>query len=950
VLNGVVYTDKNKCECCSACLRVCQTKSIRMVDGKAEIIEESCLNCGICVNHCSKRAKQYSSGVYNVGQMVQHRKTAVILAPSYVIVAKKKYACTPGQFCAALRKAGFSLVYESSFGADVVTKVYVDYIDGLIKDKGRENTHVIASPCPALMNFVEKHAPSLIDEFAPILSPMAAQAVLAKYWNDEEIAIVGANPCVAKKSELLDRDLGLYDEDLTFEELINLIDGKGIIPSELEESEFDGIQAFYGAGFPISGGLTKTLEQFSDSAEYNPIGNDYIILEGEDRSTGFLKRMAQRKNEHGTLAGYPLLIDLLYCEGCILGKFLGIDSDLLENRRIISEYTQQRFKRTMENEQKYKGYAILVKNTVQAPEFEKWLEIVDELIKNNKFIRTWNNKLYERKMPNEAELKFILESDGKFNSDDELNCGACGYLTCRERATAVHNGENVLGGCIIHMKQEAKLSSDENLRLRELDKMKTEFMSTVSHELRTPLTSVLGFAKIIKKRLGDVVFPLVNTGDNKVDRAVRQVKDNLDIIISEGERLTTLINDVLDLAKMEAGRVEWEMEPLSVEEIIDRAAAATTSLFEQRGLELNKEMQQDLPRVPGDRDRLIQTIINLISNAVKFTTQGSVTCRATVVGNDVEVSVIDTGIGIAREDQGKVFEKFKQIGDTLTDKPKGTGLGLPICKQIVEQHGGRIWVHSEPGQGSTFSFTLPVFKEPEAEPGKSIDLDSLVKQLQDYAKDGTSGLSWSGKEILLVDDDAGIRSLLRQELEAVGYNIREAKDGMEAISQVKKERPDLIILDVMMPGMSGFDTAAVLKNNPQTADIPVVILSVLEDKDRGYRIGADRYFTKPYNTDYLLDEIEVLLSKGSSRKKVLVVDEDRSTFKTISDALEVRGYTVVEANKGIECIKKALSEQPDMIIIDTLCSEKTNLVKTLCFEKGLNNVVFIMLKEHEKTR
>lgn len=309
MLNGVVFTDKEKCESCSACLRVCQTKSIKIINGKAEIIEESCLNCGMCVNHCSKHAKKYKSSLDNAGRIVNERKTAIILAPSYVILAKKKYACTPGQFCAALRKSGFSLVYEASFGADVVTKVYTDYIAGLVRDKGRENTHVIASPCPALMNFVEKHVPSLIDEFAPILSPMAVQAVLARYWNEGEIAVIGANPCVTKKSELLDEELGLYDEDLTFEELIEFIDNRGIIPSVLEESDFDGIQAYYGAGFPISGGLTKTLEQFTDLTEFNPIGNDYIILEGEDRSTHFLKRMALKKSENGNLSGYPLVND-----------------------------------------------------------------------------------------------------------------------------------------------------------------------------------------------------------------------------------------------------------------------------------------------------------------------------------------------------------------------------------------------------------------------------------------------------------------------------------------------------------------------------------------------------------------------------------------------------------------------------------------------------------------
>jgi signal transduction histidine kinase len=220
---------------------------------------------------------------------------------------------------------------------------------------------------------------------------------------------------------------------------------------------------------------------------------------------------------------------------------------------------------------------------------------------------------------------------------------------------------------------------------------KSNFLSMVSHELRTPLTSVLGFAKIIKKKLDSVIFPEITTEDKKIQKAVKQVGDNIDIIVSEGERLTTLINDVLDLAKLESGKIEWKTEPISVTQIIEQATAATSALFEAKRLELIKELEEDLPEIVGDRDRLVQVVINLISNAIKFTEKGSVTCRVRRTDNAIAVSVIDTGIGIAETDQPQVFEQFKQIGDTLTDKPKGTGLGLPICKQIVEHHGGTLW-------------------------------------------------------------------------------------------------------------------------------------------------------------------------------------------------------------------------------------------------------------------
>jgi signal transduction histidine kinase len=198
---------------------------------------------------------------------------------------------------------------------------------------------------------------------------------------------------------------------------------------------------------------------------------------------------------------------------------------------------------------------------------------------------------------------------------------------------------------------------------------------------------------------------------------MRQVSENLGIIVEESERLTTLINDTLDLAKIEAGRMEWRREPVNVADVIARATAATASLLAGQGPEMIVQVEPGLPSPLGDRDRLIQVVINLISNAVKFTPSGSITCaaRRDLDGAGVVVSVTDTGVGIAPEEHGKVFEQFGQAGDTLTDKPRGTGLGLAICREIVEHHGGRLWLESDVGRGSTFAFTLPSPRDqPEA--------------------------------------------------------------------------------------------------------------------------------------------------------------------------------------------------------------------------------------------
>jgi signal transduction histidine kinase len=243
--------------------------------------------------------------------------------------------------------------------------------------------------------------------------------------------------------------------------------------------------------------------------------------------------------------------------------------------------------------------------------------------------------------------------------------------------------------------------------LKQLDQLKSDFLSTVSHELRTPMTSIVGFVKLVTKKLEKTVFPQLGQ-DPKTLQAVTQVRENLDIIIAENERLTLLINDVLDSVKLEADEVEWNFVPLQPQRLIERATASTAALIKQSRLKFTSELEPDLPVVQGDEDRLLQVLVNLLGNAIKFTDSGQIGLRAQRQGGLVRFSVQDSGRGIAEKDQGRVFDKFKQIGETLTGKPTGTGLGLSICHQIITRHGGSIGLESSVGTGSTFYFTLPV--------------------------------------------------------------------------------------------------------------------------------------------------------------------------------------------------------------------------------------------------
>jgi signal transduction histidine kinase/DNA-binding response OmpR family regulator len=481
----------------------------------------------------------------------------------------------------------------------------------------------------------------------------------------------------------------------------------------------------------------------------------------------------------------------------------------------------------------------------------------------------------------------------------------------------------------------------------QANQAKSAFLANVSHELRTPLTSVLGFSKLIRRRLGETIFPALPDTDPKMARVVEQVRKNVDIIASEGERLTKLINDVLDLAKIEAGKIEWNMKPTDMRGVIEQAVSATASLFEGKPVALRVNAHEPLPVIDGDRDRLIQVIINLISNAVKFTKTGSITCGARLAGDQLEMSVADTGAGIAPQDRNKIFDQFVQVGDQLTEKPQGTGLGLSISKQIVEHHGGRMWVESELGKGTTMFFSLPAGRSPAKleelpENVKRFDIEKLVARLRGPSLQQLPAAAADSQSILVVDDDKGVRELLRQVLEAEGYHVREAADGEEALAEVRRERPNLIILDVMMPKLSGFDVTAVLRNDPTTFEIPIFILSVVHDENRGYRLGVDRYFTKPLDAEGLLSEVHTWMARGQSRKHVLVVDEDATILQTLADALRAQGHHVVAASSGEDGIDKAVSNPPDLVVVRSLVSEKSDLIKTLRFDKGLENVYFLL--------
>ena len=406
-------------------------------------------------------------------------------------------------------------------------------------------------------------------------------------------------------------------------------------------------------------------------------------------------------------------------------------------------------------------------------------------------------------------------------------------------------------------------------RAKELDQLKTDFISTVSHELRTPMTSVVGFAKIIRKKLEQAVFPALDeTGAER--RAADQVQENMDIIVSEAERLTELINDVLDIAKMEAGKVQWRDQPVAMTDVIRQSLDSTRGLWASKGIEVAVDVEEDLPLVRGDRGRLVQVMVNLISNAVKFTDLSPVVCRAHSDGGSLLVSVEDRGVGIPASSLEDIFDKFKQVGDTLTAKPTGTGLGLPICRQIVEHHGGRIWVESEEGKGSVFYFNLPVTRVDRMSDEDMLEECERILPSPDSAMLVREAADGAPPLILVVDDDPTLGRFLTQVFESEGFRVRLVANGEKAVELASELIPNLITMDLMMPGMDGRTAIRCLRHNPFTRHIPILVLSALTE---GVNAGGDVALTKPVDDVRLIEVVTSLLLEKDMRRSCLVLGD-----------------------------------------------------------------------------
>ncbi|MGH7164854.1 MAG: response regulator, partial [Nitrospiraceae bacterium] len=434
---------------------------------------------------------------------------------------------------------------------------------------------------------------------------------------------------------------------------------------------------------------------------------------------------------------------------------------------------------------------------------------------------------------------------------------------------------------------------------------KSEFLANMSHELRTPLNAVIGFSEVLIEKM----FGELN----------QKQEEYLTDILSSGRHLLTLINDILDLSKVEAGRMELELSTFDLPMVLERTLSLVREQASRHAVQLSHEIDRRLGDFTADERKVKQIVLNLLSNAVKFTPNGGkVGVKAEVRDGPVEFSVSDTGIGIVPEDRQKIFDEFYQAARDAKGRREGTGLGLALAKRYVELHGGRIWVESEVGRGSTFRFTLPVrapVGEPQAalagEP-QAIPAPAATVPRRDHSQRPL---------VLVIEDDPSSVHLLSLHLLEADFAVEVAHDAESGFAKAKALHPAVITLDILLPKVDGWQLLSRLKADPETAQTPVVVVSILDERGKGFALGAVDYIVKPVNRDELLQAVGTGLALSRTRHRkgmILVVDDDPMALELMEAVLGPEGFTVLKARSGADGMILARESRPDLIVLDLL--------------------------------
>jgi signal transduction histidine kinase len=610
------------------------------------------------VRVCSQHAKKVLNSVEQVTELLKgNGRTAVCLAPSFPAEFSD---LEPERLASMLRALGFDLVTEVGFGADLVAREYRD----LLSQAGAKR--YIATTCPAIIGYVEKYQPALVPALAPIVSPMIAMARALHKLHGEDLKVVFIGPCIAKKGEaageLVSDEISAV---LTFKELQELFEQHGVKAQSVQPGDFDPPHAGPGALFSISRGLLQAADIREDL-----MTGDVVTAEG---GSDFV--MALREFEEGALDAK--LLEILCCNGCIMGAGMSSEAPRFRRRAQVSNYVRKRMK-TMDKQQ--------------------WEEVMEKL-KDLYLRREFISDDQRIPVPSIDEIANIMARMGKFTPEDELNCGACGYETCREHAVAIYKGLAESEMCLpntieklrktiqdLAVSNEQLADTQEALMHSEKLAHMGQLAAGIAHEVNNPLGVVLMYAHML------------------VDECERSspLKDDLGMIVEQADRCKKIVAGLLHFARQN----KVQRHEIDLRKLIDDSLRTLTA---PENIRIDVEHDLDEPMAELDRDQMIQVLTNLASNAIgAMPDGGTLTIRTSGDERMVHMSVSDTGVGIPKENLDKIFEPFyttKQIG-------MGTGLGLAVIYGIVKMHRGNIRVESKTDEaegptGTTFTVSLP---------------------------------------------------------------------------------------------------------------------------------------------------------------------------------------------------------------------------------------------------
>jgi len=649
----LVYTLKDRCRVCYTCVRECPVKAIKIINGQAEVINDRCIGCGNCVKVCSQGAKYPLRSVDEVKSMLQSdQKIAVCIAPSFPaeFTDIKDYRILVGM----LRGLGFDYVTEVSFGADIVAREYEKRI------KSNEGIGIISSDCPAIVYFIRHYHPDLVNDLAPIASPMVAMTRVLhhKYGNETRVVFIG--PCFAKKAETLE-----VDEVLTFVELREMFQEMNIHPENTLPSDFDPPYSRKGAVFPISRGLYYTTNSLEAIPEEH-----VIIAEGRINYKEAIKEF-----EEGFIRDKNLM--LLCCEGCIMGPGTSPGGKRFSRSAAIGKYVHEKLKR------------------VDKDAWETDMNIFSEL----DFSQNFTPEDRRLEPPAIGDVEEALHAIGKFTAQDHLNCGACGYDTCLEHASAIVKGQAETEMCLPYTIEKLHDSisnlnvSNEKLArakaaLKQSEKLAHmgQLSAGIAHELNNPLGVITMYSNILMDEAPE--------GD--------PVREDLNLIVEQAERCKKIVSGLLNFARK-------NQVALSETDVVKFAEHSLNSIIKPHHITASFEPGIADPKAMLDIDQMMQVLTNLEKNAIEAMPEGG-HLTVGVEGNESDITflVTDTGIGISKTNMEKIFTPFF----TTKEMGKGTGLGLALIYGIVKMHKGKIKVDSnnDPSAGptgTTFRITIP---------------------------------------------------------------------------------------------------------------------------------------------------------------------------------------------------------------------------------------------------